>query len=101
MKTIIILILSTFLVMSFSQTPARYEYLTMTQSTFYLKVSINNEKFTSTRLWSGYFKDIEKGDFRPTLEKIQEFENEGWELVTSNVFTDGSEENYVMMRRRR
>jgi hypothetical protein len=86
-----------------AQRAERFEYLTMVQSAFHLRLTIGTDSFALINIRETK-KQLSSGDFRPLLEKVEAFEAEGWELIFSNAFSSGDSsmpQNYVMMRRRK
>lgn len=103
MKALFFFFLLTFSTVGFSQTNQTYEYMSMTQSYNSIKLNKNSESFEIIDIRK---EMIEKSnlDFSPLLKRIQEYEEQGWEFVTNNVFCEGNEsspQNYVLMRRKK
>ena len=102
MKTTLTLLLLTISVCSFSQTQQTYEYLSMTQYYDVIELNKDAESFETISVKG----EIEKGgyDFKPLLKRIQQYEEQGWELVSNNVYSTGTgtlPRNYVLMRRKK
>ena len=101
MKTTIILFFLTLSIVSFSQTQQTYEYLSMTQSYNQIKLNKDFESFEVIDIKEEKTKDL--SDFRPILKRIQNYEKQGWEIVSNNVYMEGNgiaPHNYVLMRRK-
>lgn len=102
MKQLLFLCLLTFSVNGFTQTHSTYEYLTMTQRHNDISISKSGKDFEIINVKDEKSKDV--NDYRPLLKRIQEFESEGWELFSNQVFNYGDStvpQNYVMMRRKK
>jgi hypothetical protein len=88
--------------MGFTQTQETYEYLTMTQIHTIIKLNRDSENFETIYVKDEMSKD--EFDYKPLLKRIQEYEKQGWEIVSNNVYTAGQggiPRNYVLMRRKK
>jgi hypothetical protein len=106
MKTIkigLILIAVLFSTLAFTQNQVKYEYLSMTMKgnsihlnrdfNTYEEINVKDEKNDKHHL-----------EFGPLLKRVQDYEDDGWELVTNEVWADGASyiaNNYVLMRRKK
>ncbi len=101
MKKLAFLFLLTFATLGFSQKAQTYEYLTMVQNVdlIYLTKDNSFEKIDIT----GEVKKTSVYNYSPLLKRIQEYEEQGWELFSSTHTTTASStpQNYVMMRRKK
>jgi hypothetical protein len=99
MKTALLLFILTVSLSGISKAQQSHEYLTMTQAGNSIElctdsqnlkdINVKDEKTTHT-------------DYRPLLKRIQEYEKEGWEIVTNVIYFDGFVPyNYVLMRRKK
>lgn len=102
MKTIIITFFLTLSTIVYSQTSQTYEYLSMTQVDTEIKLNKDSESFETINVKAEMEKD--SYDYRPMLKRIQEYEKQGWEIVSNNVYVTGQgtfPRNYVLMRRKK
>lgn len=102
MRTTIILFLLTLSIIAYSQTQQTYEYLSMTQVDNEIKLNKDSESFETINVKDEMSKD--SYDYRPLLKRIQEYEKQGWEIVSNNVYTTGQgvfPRNHVLMRRKK
>jgi hypothetical protein len=102
MRTTIIVFLLTLSAIACSQTSQTYEYLSMTQVDNEIKLNKNSESFETIDVKAEMSKD--SYDYRPLLKRIQEYEKQGWEIVSNNVYVTGQgifPRNYVLMRRKK
>jgi len=79
----LLIALSLFLSMSaVAQQAERYEYLTMTKFRSSIHISIGSEKYEEVNIK----KELKSSDqdFTPVHRRIEAFEAEGWEFVSSD-----------------
>jgi len=101
MKILIFFFLLTFSSVGFSETNQTYEYMAMTQSYNSIKLNKNSESFEIIDIKKELLGNY---DFSPLLKRIQEYEKQGWEIVSNNVYCEGNgstPQNYVLMRRKK
>lgn len=99
MRTSIFLILFSFSIMGFSQSPPTYEYLSMTQFATEITLNLNSESFERINIKDEKSRD--NFDFSPILKRIEEYEKQGYELVSNNMGFANGPHNYVLMRRKK
>lgn len=102
MRTTIIVFLLTLSTIAYSQTQQSYEYLSMTQVDNDIKLNKDSESFETINVKDEMSKD--SYDYRPLLKRIQEYEKQGWEIVSNNVYVTGQgifPRNYVLMKRKK
>lgn len=100
--TIFLFLVSLSSMTGFSQNPQTHEYLSMTQSYDEIKISKSSGNYEIINIKSELSKNLT--DFGPLLRKIQEYEEQGYEIVSNSVFTTGSGislQNHVLMRRKK
>lgn len=98
MKTTLILFFLAFSISGFSQNQKVYEYLTLTQLNNEIRLTQGVGKYEVVDVKDEKSKD--PYDFRPLLTRMRTYEEQGWELVTNEVFVVGDfPRNYVLMRR--
>tara|TARA_B100000780_G_C20946059_1_gene377360 strand:+ start:434 stop:736 length:303 start_codon:yes stop_codon:yes gene_type:complete len=100
MKTTILLFLLILSTTAYSQTHQDFEYLSMTQVDYEIKLNKDSESFETINVKDEMSKDFY--DYRPFLKRIQEYEKQGWEIVFNNVYGQGMfPRNYVLMKRKK
>ncbi|MEZ4720621.1 MAG: hypothetical protein R2813_01945 [Flavobacteriales bacterium] len=105
-KLVILMLVISLPCLLFSQQVQQYEYLTMTQRMHQIKISRINAPLEVVDISSELSEDKKEyfWDYRPLMIRINEFEKDGWELFSNQVYTDGASfqtSNYVLMRRRK
>lgn len=100
-RRVLLFLLVSITFSTYAQNQPTYEYLSMTQVDREIKLAKNSESFETINVRDEMSRD--SYDYRPLLKRIQEYEKEGWEIVTNNVYSSGTEfsrpRNYVLMRR--
>jgi len=88
MKHLILLSILLLPVIAFSQ--KTYEYLSISQSYKTLAITKGTELHEEIKLQD--VKTNDRWDFRPLFSKVEQFESEGWEVISTNqhsVFSQG------------
>ena len=102
MKALFFFFLLTFSTVGFSQTNQTYEYMSMTFGEGKIELNKNSESFEVIDVKA---EQISKSrfDISPLLKRIQEYEKQGWEFVSNNIFivANGTTYNSVLMRRKK
>ena len=102
MKTNLTLLFLFVTLFGFAQSPVVYDYVTMIQYDDEIRISKNNEKYESINVKAE--KEKAYYDFAPLLKRMQDYEKQGWELVTNTIYTTGQgmiPQNYVLMRKKK
>lgn len=99
MKKIVILLLVALPFVSFSQNNVSHEYLSITLTSFELKINVNSEPYKVISVKSETARDFY--DQRPLLMQMEKFEEEGWELVAYNSNAASFFHVTVLMRRKK
>lgn len=102
MKKLAFLFLLTFTTLGFSQKAQTYEYLTMVQIGN-REISLSKDNQYEVINISKETQKLEFQNYNPILKRIQEFEEQGWELFSNNLSIgyQTPNQNYVMMRRKK
>lgn len=96
MRTALLFFFLAFSINGFSQ--KIYEYVSMTQTNNEIRLTQGVGKYELVDVKDEKSKD--PYDFRPLLTRMRTYEEQGWELVTNEVFVVGDfPRNYVLMRR--
>lgn len=102
MKKIILLslIFFSFSRVLFSQESEKYDYLTieLTYSTIFISQAGEEMQIIDVKSE----QDNRAHDFRPILQRIQEYEKQGWKIYSNNITrTEREISNYFLLRKKR
>lgn len=104
LKTIVISVMLTalfFISLAFTQNETKYQYLSMTMDGNLIYLNLDYKNFEVINIKEEK-NDKSRHDFGPLLRRIENYENEGWELVSNNVYMDSHFPFHnILMRRKK
>ena len=99
MKQLIITFILILPIIVFSQETTTYEYLSISQGNEKLSITRGTEEFEVINVKEE--KDKDWWDFRPLFKRIEMYENNGWEVLSSNEYQGNSMPTMHFLLRRK
>jgi hypothetical protein len=84
MKALIIILILTLPVLTYSQESSPFEYISISQAGNVLSITTGTEKYEVIDIKKA--KDKDQLDIRPLLKRVENYESNGWEVYSFNQY---------------